>query len=430
VGEEKWAIFSDLRGRVLGRINQIALDVMGEMLFLECMILRNISFFCLSLIFISLPVFAQEQAITVQVASKAQTPITVETITGAGGAEATKVLEQDLRIQGFKIVAAGLGRYTVKGTSSASGVQGVVVDTTGKTIIDQSFAGSPRDGAHGLGDEIVKAEFGVKGIGNSKIAFVTERGGKKEIFLSDYDGANARQATSDQKLNVGPSLSRDGKYLVYTSYKAGFPDLVLQRLVEKDRKTVAAYAGTNTGGAISPDNSEIAFSASIFGTPEIALIPLTGVGKDKPARVTKTRGTSSSPTWSPDGQRLCYVSDERGSVQLYIISKGGGNSERLSTGSTYSTRPNWSPDGKLIAFTTRQGGRFQIAIYDLATKQTKTVTQGDESTDPCWSPNGRQLIYTRHRGGGSDLIVLDVGSGETLQVVGGSGNATESTWSR
>ncbi len=276
----------------------------------------------------------------------------------------------------------------------------------------------------------MQAEFGVRGIGNSQIAFVVERDGKKEIYLSDFDGVNARQVTSDQRLNVGPSLSRDGKYLVYTSYKAGFPDLVLQRLVEKDRKTVAAYSGTNTGGAISPDNTQIAFSASVFGTPEVALIPLTGAGKNKPFRVTQTRGTSSSPTWSPDGQRICYVSDERGSVQLYIIPKGGGSSERLSTGSTYSTKPNWSPDGKSIAFTTRQGGRFQIAIYDLASKQTQTVTQGDEHTDPCWSPNGRQLIFTRHRAGGSSLIVLDVGSGETLQVAGGLGNATEPSWSR
>ncbi|MDK3162326.1 DPP IV N-terminal domain-containing protein [Kamptonema cortianum] len=375
------------------------------------------------------PLQAQEQSITVQV-SKSQVPITVEPLGGPGGAEATRVLEQDLRIQGFRIVPAGQGKYTVRGNATANSLQATVTGQGGNTVINKTFAGDPRKAAHSLGDEIVQAEFGVPGIGNSKIAYVMERGGKKEIFLADYDGANARQVTNDQRLNVGPSLSRDGKYLVYTSYRAGFPDLVLQRLVEKDRKTVAAYSGTNTGGAISPDNTQIAFSASIFGTPEIALIPLTGAGKARPTRVTNTRGTSSSPTWSPDGQRICYVSDERGSVQLYIIPKGGGQSERLSTGSTYSTKPSWSPDGKAIAFTTRQGGRFQIAIYDIATKQTRTVTQGDEHTDPSWSPNGRQLIFTRHRGGGSNLIVLDVGSGETLQVAGGSGNATEATWSR
>lgn len=391
---------------------------------------RLLLFAGLSTALLTAPVtlIAQEQSITVQVSGN-QIPISLEPISGPEGAQATKLIEQDLRIQGFKIVGAGLGRFTVKGTLGGSGLQGSLVDNAGKTVVNKSFSGDWRQSVHEFTDEIVQAGFGVKGIGTSKIAFVSERSGAKEIFLADYDGANARQMTSDRKLNVGPSLSRDGKYLVYTSYKAGFPDLVLQRLVEKDRKTVAAFSGTNTGGAISPDNSQIALSVSVFGTPEIALIPLTG-GVQRPTRVTSTRGTSSSPSWSPDGQRICYVSDERGSVQLYIIPKNGGSAERLSTGSTYSTKPAWSPDGKKIAFTTRQGGRFQIAIYDIASKAVDVVTQGDEHTDPSWSPNGRQLLYTRHRGGGSDLIVLDVGSRETLQVTRGLGNCTEASWSR
>jgi TolB protein len=143
------------------------------------------------------------------------------------------------------------------------------------------------------------------------------------------------------------------------------------------------------------------------GNPEIYVMPVEG---GSTTRITRTRGSETSPSWSPSGDRLVYSSDDRGQPQLFISTAGGvGEMDRLSTGDSYCTKPDWSPDGRTIAFTTRIGGQFQIGVYDVAGRTAHLVTSSG-GENPAWTRDSRHVVYDND----GRLMLLDT---VTRQVI-------------
>ncbi|MCB1833894.1 MAG: PD40 domain-containing protein, partial [Geminicoccaceae bacterium] len=81
-------------------------------------------------------------------------------------------------------------------------------------------------------------------------------------------------------------------------------------------------------------------------------------------RLTTAPAIDTSPTFSPDGQRIAFNSDRGGSPQLYVMDADGGNVARISFGSGHYGSPAWSPRGDLVAFTKIKGGMFHIGIME------------------------------------------------------------------
>lgn len=333
-------------------------------------------------------------------------------VTGLPPADA-KILSNDLAMSGyFTVVPAANANFT-------AGPNGTVTDRAGKTVLSRSFSGAGRAKIHEYADAIVETLTGNKGIASSKIAFVATRTGKKEIYTVDADGAGVNQLTNDGSISVAPSLSPDGRSLVYTGYKSGYADVYEISIGSGARSRIIKYPGTNSGATYSPDGSRLAVTLSKDGNPELYV---TGSGGGGARRLTRTPGVESSPTWSPDGSEIIYSSDDRGTPQLYRIAAGGGSARQVPTGSGYNTEPNWSPDGKKVAFNTRSGG-FMVTILDLASGQTRTVGEGQ---DPVWGANSRHLIFSSS----GSLILLDTQSGQRTTLVTGLGKISEPTWSR
>jgi len=341
-------------------------------------------------------------------------------VTGLTG-EMAKVLQNDLAMSGyFKITPPEGAAFVASGSGGGGTLNGKVVDRAGATVLTKSFSGSARAQAHAFADEIVETLTGTRGIASTRIAFVATKTGKKEIYTCDADGANVSQLTRDNNISVAPSLSPDGRALVYTGYKSGYPDVYEINLANGARNRIIKFPGTNSGATYSPDGGRIALTVSKDGNPELYV---TGAGGGGARRLTRTPGVESSPTWSPDGGEIIYSSDDRGTPQLFRISSGGGNGRALSTGHSYNTEPNWSPDGKKVAFNVRGGGSFSVAILDLGSGQTRTVGEGQ---DPTWGADSRHLIYAS----GSSLILLDAQTGQRTTLVSGLGRISEPTWSR
>jgi len=342
---------------------------------------------------------------------------------GADGPAVAKVVQNDLALSGFfSLTDAGKAGMTVSGAASGASLQGKVVNRSGSNVLLRSYEGGTREKAHAFANDIIETLTDKKGMAGSKIAFVSTRSGRKEIYTADYDGSNLRQWTRDGTISVAPALSPDGRHLAYTSYRSGYADIwsidfasgVLQRIVK--------YPGTNSGAAFSPDGSEIACTMSRDGNPELYIVNASGGGA---RRLTHTPGVESSPSWSPDGQELVYSSDDTGSPQLFRIMAGGGGARRIPTGHTYCTKPSWSPDGRKIAFNIREGGSFQVAVLDLASNAVRVVSGGGEARDPVWGPDSRHLLFTR----GEDLILLDVQTSRTINLLSSLG-ISEPTWTR
>lgn len=117
-----------------------------------------------------------------------------------------------------------------------------------------------------------------------------------------------------------------------------------------------------------------------------------------------------SPSWSPDGKRLAYVSFEGHRAAIYIQDLASGRREVLSKFPGINGAPAWSPDGGKMALVLTQTGYPKIYILDLATKTLERLTDDWYlDTEPHWSPDGRSLIFTSNRGGNPQIyrVYLD-----------------------
>lgn len=340
-------------------------------------------------------------------------------IGGSEGASVSKVVQNDLNLAGwFSLVQPGMASFTVSGTAAGGVLQGTVKKGT-ETILSKSYTGSPRVAAHKFVDEIVQTLTGHKGIASSTIGFISNRSGRKEVYVADYDGVNGRQITHDNGLSVSPALSPDGRKLAYTGYQAGYADIYLIDLATGSRVRLVKFPGTNSGARFSADGGRLACTISKDGNPELYVVGLGGGAR----RLTHTRGCESGPTWSPDGSEIIYSSDDGGAPQLYRIPSSGGSGRLIPTGFGYCTEPSWSPDGRHLAFNVRSGGGFAVAVMDLDGGSARIVAQGE---NPVWGADSRHLVYST----GGTISLLDVPTGKSVPVVSGLGKVTEPTWTR
>lgn len=341
-------------------------------------------------------------------------------ITGSEGVAVSKILSNDFALAGcFSVLPANIASFTISGVASDGSLQGKVTDRTGASLIAKTYSGDARTAAHRFCNDIVQALTGHPGIATSKIAFVSNRTGRKEIYEADYDGFNGRQLTHDNGISVSPSLSPSASQLAYTGYLSGYADIYLIDLASGARKRLVKFPGTNSGPRFSPDGSRLACTLSKDGTPGLYIVGLNGGVQ----RLTRTRGAESCGTWAPNGAELIYSSDVNGGPQLYRISTSGGPSHLVSTGFGYATEPNWSPDGQRVAFNVRSAGAFAVAVLDLATGSAHIVTQGE---NPVWGPDSRHLLLSTKNA----LVLFDIQTGKSVSVISGLGQVTEPTWSK
>ena len=365
------------------------------------------------------PIQAQEEA-TITVKKSDTLNIAIKPFAGTDAAIAGKVVANDLDLSGlFSIGIPERANFNVSATAAGGSLQGTVTDNRGSVVLQKTYSANTRTAAHQFADDIVETLTGGKGIANSKIVFVSNRSGSKEIYSADYDGANQRQITQDRAISVAPAISPDALKLAYTGYQSGYADIYNVDIASGARSKILSFPGTNSGASFSPEGGRIACTLSKDGNPELYIVAANGGGG---RRLTRTRAVESSPSWSPDGAEIIYSSDERGGPQLYRISSAGGASRLVPTGYGYCTEPHWSPDGKKIAFTVRQGG-FAIAILDLATGAARVVAEGQ---DPAWGADSRHIIYSD----GSSIILLDTLKGRRTPVISGLGKVSEPSWSR
>lgn len=349
-------------------------------------------------------------------------PISLSGFTG----EVQSVLTFDLEVAGFKIVPADGAQYSVTG-SNAGDVQGQLTDRVTKAVLlsNRYPGGTPRSQAHTLADDIVLKITGKPGISRTRIAFKREGSARSEIYVADYDGANAQALTSDGVIVAAPCWAPGKRMLYYTSYRSGWPDIYSHDLSSGERRIIAKYPGLNTSAAVSPDGRRVAMILSKDGNPELYLCSADG-GNLK--RLTTTiQEDESSPCWSPDGRTICYVS-RKGLPGLYLISADGGTARRLSTaGASRVTEPDWSPDGKWIAFTVQRGNSFEICVIPAQGGEVATLVPGE---DPSWAPNSRTIVFTRSIRSKNVLSLLDVPTKRVKDVAQSLGGCSQPSWAK
>ncbi len=208
--------------------------------------------------------------------------------------------------------------------------------------------------AHKFADAVLEAFTGERGPFDSRIAFISTRGGRfKDIYVMSLDGGDLLQVTRSRSINLSPAWSPDVHSLLYTSYKHGNPDLYVLDFVNGREVRLTSERGLHVGGRWSPDGSRIAVAVEQQGNSDIALLDSSGRLLRK---LTDHWAIDVSPTWSPDGKRLAFCSNRSGAPQIYVMDADGTNVRRVTFEGAYNTSPAWSPKGERIAYASRVGG--------------------------------------------------------------------------
>ena len=301
----------------------------------------------------------------------------------------------------------------------------------GKQSVGKRYEGKARDFrqiAHRFADEIILHFTGEQGVFNTRIAYVSNAGGRfKEIFVSHLDGSERVQVTSNRTINLFPSWSRDGRSLFFTSYKGGNPMLYLFSLFSGKETKFSSLDGANLGSKWSPDGKTVALSVERQGNADLYLIDQSG---KLVRRLTNDPGIDVSPTWSPDGNRLAFVSSRSGSPQIYILEVSSGKTTRLTFSGSYNTSPDWSPKGDKIAYISRVDGRFDVFVIGAQGGDAQRLTAGArDNEDPSWSPDGRFLVFASNRKGNYSLYTMQANGENQTRLTASGGDDTQPSWS-
>ncbi len=281
--------------------------------------------------------------------------------------------------------------------------------------------------AHRLSDDVVRQLTGKNGIARSQIAFSVANDGRKEIWLADYDGADARQLTRHGSISILPRFSPDRKEIAYTTFKDGNPDLFILDLEKGQSRPLSTDQGLNVSGGFSPDGSQLLMTLSRQKSPNIYLKSLAD---GSVTRLTQHFGADSSPTFSPDAQQVAFVSDRAGNPEIYILDLTTRRAKRL-TSLNWCDSPSWSPTGEWIAFSGRANpkDRLDLFLVDITGGQIRQLTHGEGSNEnPAWSPDGRFLAFTSTRDGRAQLFVMDADGSAPHKLLDLPGAAGTPDW--
>ena len=288
--------------------------------------------------------------------------------------------------------------------------------------------------AHRFANEIIfRLGGGIAGVAETKIYFVSNRSGSKEIWQMDYDGANPKQLTHTGSIALSPHVSPDGSRVAFSGVtKEGWQiqmySLELGRLV-----TFQHFSGDNYSPAWSSDGQNIAFSSSRSGNTEIYTV---GAAGGTPRRLTESKGPDVSPTWNPKtNAQIAWVSGRTGLPQIYTMASDGTNVVRV-TDQGYAVSPSWSPNGQFLAFAwvrhygPGEPGASDIYVMDIASKQWVQLTHdGGRNDFPSWSPDGRHIVFQSNRNGhGRRFTACSRMEARSGQLTAGGEN-TQPNWS-
>ena len=277
--------------------------------------------------------------------------------------------------------------------------------------------------AHTLANELVRLFTGRPGPFLSRLAFISDRSGAKELWVMRWDGSEAQQLTSYRSIAMGPAWSPDGQWLAFTSFLRGAPQLFLLRPTEGYLKPLSTLPGVNSSPSFSPDGRRVAFAAGGDGNTDIYVAE---VESGALVRLTSSRAIETQPAWSPNGRQIAFTSTASGRPQIHLMDAEGTNARQLTFADTFADEAAWAPDGVRLAYTTMVDGRFQIAVLDMRTG-TRTVISGPGSNEsPCWSPDGTMLAFVSNRTGSKQIFITDA-AGQPRQLTR-EGNNTAPSW--
>jgi len=331
---------------------------------------------------------------------------------------------------------------------------------TSAQVIAKVYVGSLDEaGARKVSGEFacdVVKQFGGTCLMGTRIYFVSNRSGHKEIWSMNYDGSDQKQFTSYRSITSFPTVSADGTKIAFTSYpllassrsaaadklrsniaeqreNLGTPQIYVHSL-DTGRKLVYynQQASMNAASDFLPDSRHLLiYSTAGGGYSQIYETDLDGGGL---RRITHSTALEVEAKANPKtGADVVFVSGRGGLPQIYKMNIDGTDVSRLTTGEGEAVNPSWNPNGQSIAFAWTRGfepGNYNIFIMDVATREVVQLTHGaGRNENPVWAPDGVHLVFSSTRGRTTQIYTM-LADGSGVQQLTTQGNNEKPVWSK
>ena len=222
--------------------------------------------------------------------------------------------------------------------------------------------------------------------GADRLAFVSQRDGNREIYITDLSGSNVVNFSNNLADDWTPAWSPDGKQIAFSSNRSGNWEIYIANVDGSDVQQITQAEGGNISPVWSPDGTQLAFSTKRDGNWEIYTMRIDGTDL---RRLTSNEVSDLAPVWSSAGDRIAFETNIDGNVEIYIMSASGGNPQNISNAALADDHgPVWSPDDQRIVFYSNREGNWDLFSINLATGNVTNLTNTpdtDEQT-PAWRP--------------------------------------------
>src|SRR5215831_2754891 len=309
------------------------------------------------------------------------------------------------------------GNVSVDGnTLAAAGFLSDVHNPSSPPALQKIYRGGATDAearrlAHQFADDIVALlGAGLPGIAQTQIAYVSARGGNKEIWVMDYDGANTHQVTFLKSISLTPRWSPDATRIAFTCFApyrgVTSAQICIYSAASSRMIGFPRFPGTNEAPAWSPDGSQLAFTSGASGGQQLYTSDPNGGHLQ---RITDSAGVNTSPTWNPKtGKQIVFVSGRAGDEHpgLYQANSDGSDVQKINLPDMgYVVDPAWSPNGQLLAFSwQRPDGNYDIYVMDIVSHQLAQLTRESRQNErPSWAPDGRHIVFESTRTGSNQI---------------------------
>ena len=291
--------------------------------------------------------------------------------------------------------------------------------------------GTMRRAAHRAADMIYEKLTGIKGVFDTKVAYVTAQdqgnGRLYSLFVADQDGENEYKIMESTDPIMSPAWSPDSRRLAYVSFEGNRSSVFIQTLRTGNRIQVSSKPGINGAPAFSPDGRKLVLTlGGVDGNLDIHVLD---INSRQSQRLTTHRAIDTEGSWSPDGRYIYFTSDRSGGPQVYRVSVNGGTPERVTFEGSYNARPRLSPDGSKLAMVHLDRGNYRIAVMDLDRKDLLVLSAGRQDESPSFAPNSDTLIYATRAGRDGVLESVTADGLIRQRLASGKGDVREPVWS-
>ena len=237
-----------------------------------------------------------------------------------------------------------------------------------------------------INDELVYSDWKLLGMDYLVTGKIVKLSNSVDISYEIYDVHKKRKLRSSKVFGIPNQIRQLAHYTSDGIYESitGIKGIAATRLLYvneiKDSKSISAYK-------LMLADSDGANEKTLLSSSEPII----------------------SPSWSPDGKKVAYVSFETGIAKVFIQEIASGNREAVLSKETQISSPSWSPDGKYLSLTLYQDGNAEIYILRLRDKTlTRMTNQFAIDTESSWSPKGNKILFTSGRSGSPQIYELDL----------------------